>query len=150
MNVLTAFKSLISFHTRALLQIKQLLAHAVHLEEVKHRGDMIISPRDTKLKRVDHEKNASSSRPLETLKVMDESIPITKDVPKNFLGAFAVKSKAAQNAKKAALIGIEKSSTKVQLSNTGSGVPLENAVKFKYQTGFTQAVRMPCSARDFM
>jgi sRNA-binding protein len=149
MNVLTTVTSLIPLPVHALLQIKQLLAHAVHLEEVKHRGDMIMSRRDTKLKRVDPEKNASS-RPLETSKAMDESIPITKDAPKNFLGAYAVKSKAAQNAKKAALIGIEKSSTKVQLSNTGSGVPLENAVKFKYQKGFTQAVRMPCSARDFM
>jgi hypothetical protein len=63
--------------------------------------------------------------------------------PKNFLGALAAKTKAVKYSK---TISIEKS---VPLSNTGSGVPLDSVVKFKYQKGFTQAVRMPCSRKDF-
>jgi hypothetical protein len=34
-------------------------------------------------------------------------------------------------------------------SNTGSGVPLDEVIRFKYQKGFTQAVRIPCMKNDF-
>ena len=121
--------------------MKQLLAHAAHLEDVRHRGDVNDLSTDAEIVAI---KNTS------TKLLADERDAVTDEAPKNFLLNLTLKTKAAKNAKKAALIGIEKSTTNVQLSNTGSGVPLENVVKFKYQKGFTQAVRMPCSTRDFI
>ncbi len=121
------------------------MAHAVYLESLRHRGDSVVPSSEVKADTIVVFQATDKSK----LQI-SESKRESKDGPKTFLGEFAAKSKAAHNAKKAALAGIDKSSTKLQLSNTGSGVPLDNVVKFKYQKGFTQAVRMPCSARDFM
>ena len=127
-----------------------MLAHAVHLEELRRKEDITTPPRLTISKMaVPSDSIVFNAVEKPTQKIIKGDV-LKKDGPTNFLGAFAAKSKAAQNAKKAALVGIDKSNSKIQLSNTGSGVPLDNVVKFKYQKGFTQAVRMPCSARDFM
>lgn len=39
---------------------------------------------------------------------------------------------------------------RVRLNHSGSDIPLDQVVKFKYQKGFTQAVRTPCKIQDFM
>jgi hypothetical protein len=65
----------------------------------------------------------------------------------NFLGIGAAKAKAARTARKAALVGFEKSTT-LKVSNSGSNVPFHQVIRFKYQQGFTQAVRTPCRMED--
>jgi chromosome transmission fidelity protein 18 len=67
---------------------------------------------------------------------------------KNFLGDAAARARAARSERKAAMVGFDRSKTKAKLSNTGSGVPFEDVVRFKYQKGFTQAVRTPCRMED--
>jgi len=74
---------------------------------------------------------------------------------KNFLGLRAAKAKAARTAQRAARVGLSDnrstgSSKKVKLSNTGSGVELSKVIRFKYQKGFTQAVRAPCQLEDLL
>lgn len=65
----------------------------------------------------------------------------------NFLGLGAAKAKAARTARKAALVGFDKSKT-LKVSNSGSNVPFQQVIRFKYQQGFTQAVRTPCRIED--
>lgn len=38
----------------------------------------------------------------------------------------------------------------IVMSNTGSGVPLQNVIRLKYVKGFTQAVRTPCQLEDLI
>lgn len=68
---------------------------------------------------------------------------------KNFLGIGAARAKAARSARKASLVGFNKAKKQKKMSNTGSEVPLDEVIRFKYQKGFTQAVRLPCSMNDF-
>ena len=69
----------------------------------------------------------------------------------NFLGIGAVKAKAARAARrKAALSGLGQRKHKIKRSHTGSGALLSQVIKFKYQKGFTQAVRLPCSKEDIV
>lgn len=73
-------------------------------------------------------------------------------VARNFLGIGAARVKAARSARKAALVvGLGgRGSKEAKLSNTGSGVPLQRVVRFKYKKGFTQAVRTPCRWQDIL
>jgi hypothetical protein len=66
----------------------------------------------------------------------------------NFLGLGAAKAKAARTARKAALVGFDKKSKTVKVSNSGSNVPFNQVIRFKYQQGFTQAVRTTCRIED--
>ncbi|KAL9183367.1 hypothetical protein ACHAXT_005154 [Thalassiosira profunda] len=68
---------------------------------------------------------------------------------KNFLGFRAAKAKEAKTARRAARVGFDRSK-KVKLSNTGSGVEIGKVIRFKYQKGFTQAVRAPCQLEDLL
>mmetsp|Transcript_42164 Transcript_42164/g.59213 ORF Transcript_42164/g.59213 Transcript_42164/m.59213 type:complete len:140 (+) Transcript_42164:131-550(+) len=72
------------------------------------------------------------------------------DPSKNFLGIGAQKAKAARTARKAAKVGFRRGSRVNKLSNTGTGIPLNEVVRFKYQKGFTQAVKTPCRMEDLM
>mmetsp|Transcript_24900 Transcript_24900/g.34806 ORF Transcript_24900/g.34806 Transcript_24900/m.34806 type:complete len:140 (-) Transcript_24900:917-1336(-) len=69
-------------------------------------------------------------------------------VASNFLGIGAAKAKAARTARKAAMVGFDRSSKKAKLSNSGSGVPFNQVIRFRYQKGFTQAVRTPVVSKD--
>ena len=74
-------------------------------------------------------------------------------VEKSFLSIGAAKSKALSNKRKASsCIGYTKNKKKslTKLSYSGSGVPLNQVIKFKYQKGFTQAVRIPCRIEDLI
>lgn len=68
---------------------------------------------------------------------------------KNFLGFRAAKAKEAKSARRAATVGFDRSKT-MKLSNTGSGVEISKVIRFKYQKGFTQAVRAPCQMEDLL
>ena len=73
----------------------------------------------------------------------------SKTASANFLGLGAAKAKAARTARKAALVGFNKSTT-LKVSNSGSNVPFQQVFRFKYQHGFTQAVRTPCRIEDIV
>ena len=59
------------------------------------------------------------------------------------------KAKKAKTDRRAARVGFDRSK-KVKLSNSGSGVEMTKVVRFKYQKGFTQAVRAPCQLEDLL
>lgn len=69
---------------------------------------------------------------------------------KNFLGIGAQKAKASRNARKKALVGFNNRVRAEKLTHTGSGIPLALVVRFKYQKGFTQAVRTVCQMEDLL
>jgi chromosome transmission fidelity protein 18 len=69
---------------------------------------------------------------------------------KNFLGIGAQKAKASRNARKKALVGFNNRIRAEKLTHTGSGIPLTQVVRFKYQKGFTQAVRTVCQMEDLL
>lgn len=70
---------------------------------------------------------------------------------KNFLGLRAARAKEARTARRAARVGFERKDRRtVRLSNTGSGEELARVIRFKYQKGFTQAVRAPCELEDLL
>jgi chromosome transmission fidelity protein 18 len=48
------------------------------------------------------------------------------------------------------MVGFEKPEKKQKVSHTGSGVPLSQVLRFKYQKGFSQAVRVPCKIEDLL
>ena len=68
----------------------------------------------------------------------------------NFLGIGAAKAKAARTARKAAMVGFDRKSKKAKLSNSGSGIPFNQVIRFRYQKGFTQAVRTPVLSKDIL
>ena len=68
---------------------------------------------------------------------------------KNFLGFQGAKAKEAKSVRRAARVGFDRSK-KVKLANTGSGVVISKVIRFKYQKGFTQAVRAPCQLEDLL
>jgi len=70
---------------------------------------------------------------------------------KNFLGFRAAKAKESKAVRRAARVGFDRNTAKkVKLTNTGSGVELSRVIRFKYQKGFTQAVRAPCQLEDLL
>lgn len=71
-------------------------------------------------------------------------------VAKNFLGLRAAKAKAARTARRAATVGFDRSKKKARMSHSGSGAPLDAVIRYKYQKGFTQAVRVPCRVDDLV
>jgi len=65
------------------------------------------------------------------------------------LGIAAKKGKAAKSARRAAALGLNRSSSQKQkLAHSGSGFLLSHVVRMKYVKGFTQAVRTPCRLND--
>ena len=99
------------------------------------------APVSTKQKTSD-EGGSSAGPPLKKLKI--------EPAPKNFLGIGAQKAKAAWSARKKALVGFNNRVRAEKLTNSGSGVPLKQVIRFKYQKGFTQAVRTLCQMEDLV
>jgi len=71
-----------------------------------------------------------------------------------FLAIGAAKALALRTARKAARVNgfVDKRSPskKIKLTHSGSGKPLACVVRYKYQKGFTQAIRVPCRMEDFI
>jgi chromosome transmission fidelity protein 18 len=82
--------------------------------------------------------------------VQEPEEPTKKHKAANFLTIGAQKAKTARSARSAARVGFQRANTNNQnkLSNSGSGVPLQHVVRFRYVKGFTQAVRTPCVLED--
>lgn len=160
--------------------LKELLAHGANLEEMREReraakdeatassaiskpnatatatstttvGISSFSPskRSTAIKDTTNteDKSVSSETPPSKNETKAKRTPAATS--KNFLGIGAAKAKKAKTARKAALVGFDRSK-RMKLSHSGSGRPLNEVVKFKYQKGFTQAVRVPCQMEDLL
>ena len=99
-------------------------------------------------------KKLEETKKQKSLGSTDSGPPAKKikiEAPKNFLGIGAQKAKAARTARQKALVGFSSSRCRLEkLSNTGSGLPLKAVIRFKYQKGFTQAVRTPCRIEELM
>lgn len=160
--------------------LKELLAHGANLEEMREREraakDDIAAASSTASKPIAATVEAASGgisgfspskRPAaikdKTNTAGDKSEfsnttppknePKAKHTPvatsKNFLGIGAAKARKAKTARKAALVGFDQSK-RMKKSHSGSGRPLNEVIKFKYQKGFTQAVRVPCQLEDLL
>ena len=96
---------------------------------------------------------ARTPRKLETLAISAPPPKRTKTSPAlakaNFLGIGARQAREAKSARKAASVGLERSSKRDRkMAHTGSGFALSQVVRLKYVKGFTQAVRTPCRLQD--
>ena len=156
--------------------LKELLAHGANLEEMRERerassanneDEGVPSSAPEKSKETQGEGNSFSPSKTTTSikdttntdtdnsKTPPSKVELsTKRTPaataKNFLGIGAAKAKKAKTARKAALVGFNRSNKRAKLSHSGSGRPLNEVIKFKYQKGFTQAVRVPCQMEDLL
>jgi len=154
--------------------VKELLAHGANLEQMRDREQQAAAaaaqstkqnePTDTigkhptsKLTTIDTTKtNQSGADP--TNKIITNTSNYDAAAQKkrtssnmNFLGLGAAKAKAARTARRAALVGFDRSTSKKQkLSHSGSQQMLTKVIRFKYQKGFTQAVRIPCKMEDLV
>lgn len=152
--------------------LKELLAHGANIEEMREREKLAKSEdkeNNKTAKQVPSKKNSSQAQhqdyPSKSGSVPEQTAKSCSTTPsknfegppskraktivatKNFLGVGAARAKAARTARKAALVGFNRTK-KVKLSNSGTGLPLTQVIKFKYQKGFTQAVRAPCRVED--
>lgn len=135
--------------------MKELLAHQAHLESMRVRDSA------TPQENVDTVKTPALklNRPPSGVSTQDHEAKCLKgtlkvilkptSVAKNFLVIGASKAKTAKCKRKAALVGFDRSK-KFKKSNSGSGVSFNQIVRFKYQKGFTQAVRTCCRMEDLM
>eukprot|EP00550_Attheya_septentrionalis_P001585 CAMPEP_0198293954 /NCGR_PEP_ID=MMETSP1449-20131203/19724_1 /TAXON_ID=420275 /ORGANISM="Attheya septentrionalis, Strain CCMP2084" /LENGTH=1067 /DNA_ID=CAMNT_0043993725 /DNA_START=108 /DNA_END=3311 /DNA_ORIENTATION=- len=157
--------------------LKELLAHGANLESMRERETCLqnVEKKEIEISRTKVGKNsmvgnaktkmeASHSETSETKFDSDKLVgsqpnragepprkrmKTTVPASKSFLGLGAARAKAARTARKAALVGFDRSK-KIKLSNSGTGLPLDTVIKFRYQKGFTQAVRVPCCAEDLI
>jgi chromosome transmission fidelity protein 18 len=129
--------------------LRELLAHgatvaALREREVDARADKETNVHDKSVDQM--QKQVAVKPPIpEPAEVKTEK----RQVARNFLNIGAAKAKEAKSARRAARVGFDRSK-KVKLSNTGSGVELSKVIRFKFQKGFTQAVRAPCQMEDLM
>jgi len=143
--------------------MKELLAHATSVATLRQQE--LLEPKGkNKRKKENNSQPSPAAATLSTMIVAEESKLKSKPeseidfkidekmrvkATKNFLGIGASRARAARSARKAAQVGFDRSKNKKKFSNTGSGVPLDEVIKFRFQKGFTQAVRLPCSKDDF-
>jgi chromosome transmission fidelity protein 18 len=158
--------------------LKELLAHGANLEEMRERErasltnaeDETVPPSSSvpkESKKAQGDANGfSPSKTTTSIKDTTNTDADTSKTPpskaessnkrtpaataKNFLGIGAANAKKAKTARKAALVGFNRSNKRAKLSHSGSGRPLHEVIKFKYQKGFTQAVRVPCQMEDLL
>jgi len=83
------------------------------------------------------------------VKIPNDKAASNSSASKNVLGFRAAKAKEVKTARRAVNVGFDRSKT-TKLSNTGSGVEISKVIRFKYQKGFTQAVRAPCQMEDLL
>jgi chromosome transmission fidelity protein 18 len=156
-------------HLFSIVQMKELLAHrAAHAKLVVAAKSEENNDKNKAVKKASSPKN---KRPVESeVQAMDMETrdkPATKRVEtessteppakrkkiavtsQNFLGIRAKKAKEARSARSAARVGLL-SAKQQKASNTGSGMPLPQVIKFKYVKGFTEAVRTPCRLEDLL
>ena len=135
--------------------LKELLAHGATVAAMRERENeansiaLHSSARKQQPKKISLPTAESDKPPAITpVKPTAKSGPNTS-AAKNFLGFRASKAKEAKTARRAATVGFDRSK-KVKLSNTGSGNEISKVIRFKYQKGFTQAVKAPCQLEDLL
>ena len=142
--------------------LKELLAHGASVAAMRERENESQIAQQEAARSVSGEK-AKQEDTSDVLKVPEKlptitpnKLPPTKakagnnsSAAKNFLGFRAAKAKKAKTAARAARSGFDRKK-KVKLSNSGSGVEISKVIRFKYQKGFTQAVRAPCQIEDLL
>eukprot|EP00986_Skeletonema_menzelii_P008866 scaffold3870_cov160-Skeletonema_menzelii.AAC.7 len=136
--------------------LKELLAHGATVAALRERELEAKEAQDAGEKvalKKDRQKEVSPSKLTKSSTTPSKSLPKPKtgnnSAAKNFLGKRAAKAKEAKSAKRAARVGFDRSK-KTKFSNTGSGVELSKVIRFKYQKGFSQAVRAPCPLEDLL
>lgn len=134
--------------------IKELIAHSVHLDKFKDGGDAKGGSHQVEKRNapIDIHFVVKATESIVVPATISEKCPspTINTTVKNFLGLNANKAKAARKARTAAIVGFEKASKKQKVSHSGSGVPLCQVLRFKYQKGFSQAVRVPCKIEDLI
>lgn len=135
--------------------LKELLAHGATVAALREREMEAKEAQDA------GEKAALKEQPKEEAKLPPKASTTTpaksllkpksgnNSAAKNFLGKRAAKAKEAKSARRAARVGFDRNK-KTKYSNTGSGVELSKVIRFKYQKGFSQAVRAPCPLEDLI
>jgi len=118
--------------------LKVLLAHSAAMEAMRERETV---PAKT---------ITVSTKPAPIIEEPKSKMEDRKTKFNNFLGRHATHAKAARKARSAARVGIEKGPKKQKLAHSGSGALLENVLRYKYQKGFTQAVRVPLKIEDLL
>uniref|UniRef100_A0A7S1YYE2 Uncharacterized protein n=1 Tax=Ditylum brightwellii TaxID=49249 RepID=A0A7S1YYE2_9STRA len=147
--------------------LKELLAHGANVEKIREREQAAARNEEMskigqegfksgldlfKKARVTQEPKAIAKQTLKRPLEEPQSIPSPsskRNNKNNFLGIGASRAKAARTKRKAMNVGFDRTK-KVKLSNSGSGLPMTKVIKFKYQKGFTQAVRQPCLVEDLI
>ncbi len=136
--------------------LKELLAHGATVAALRERELEAKEAQDVSEKvalKKDLPKEVSPPKLAKSSTTPAKSLPKPKtgnnSAAKNFLGKRAAKAKEAKSAKRAARVGFDRSK-KTKFSNTGSGVELSKVIRFKYQKGFSQAVRAPCPLEDLI
>jgi len=157
--------------------MKELLAHATNIEQIKGRIDnsnTLSKPGPPNKNENNNTSTTNATQPTPIITALTTPTKIATKAPSpakpktnlpkvkspphkktnvnNFLGIRAAKARAARTARKAAQVkGFQRNdSKKVKLAHTGSGVPLAEVARFKFQKGFTQAVRKPCKFEELI
>eukprot|EP00956_Cyclotella_meneghiniana_P010482 scaffold14602_cov52-Cyclotella_meneghiniana.AAC.5 len=127
--------------------LRELLAHGATLAALREReleaklGQEISAPA---------KEQSQKETAIKPIKSKSTDVKADKRMAaRNFLNVGAAKAKEAKSARRAARVGFDRSK-KVKLSNTGSGIELSKVIRFKFQKGFTQAVRAPCQMEDLL
>jgi chromosome transmission fidelity protein 18 len=140
--------------------LKELLAHGATVAALREReSEALIAQQASAAREKDRQKPkddgiaqpAGAEKPTAAtpVKIPNDKAASNSSASKNFLGFRAAKAKEAKTARRAANVGFDRSKT-TKLSNTGSGVEISKVIRFKYQKGFTQAVRAPCQMEDLL
>ena len=138
--------------------LKELLAHGVTVAALRERESEALLSQQAAVREMDKPSKpkddviiskADEKPPAATPNKGPDDPVSNTSAAKNFLGFRAAKAKEAKSARRAATVGFDRSKT-MKLSNTGSGVEISKVIRFKYQKGFTQAVRAPCQMDDLL
>jgi chromosome transmission fidelity protein 18 len=139
--------------------LKELLAHGATVAALREReSEALLAQQAVAAREIDRPSKpkedvflpkADEKPPAVTPKKGHDNPVSNTSAAKNFLGFRAAKAKEAKSARRAATVGFDRSKT-MKLSNTGSGVEISKVIRFKYQKGFTQAVRAPCQMDDLL
>ncbi|KAL3782824.1 hypothetical protein ACHAW5_000096 [Stephanodiscus triporus] len=138
--------------------LKELLAHGATVAALREReSEVLIAQQASASREKDKQKPkedviapaVAEKPPAVTPNKGSNTSVSNSSAAKNFLGFRALAAKEAKSVRRAAIVGFDRSKT-MKLSNTGSGVEISKVIRFKYQKGFTQAVRAPCQIEDLL
>lgn len=127
--------------------LRELLAHGATLAALRERELEAKLGQETSAPAKELSQKETTVKPVDSKSTSNKTD--NRQAARNFLNVGAAKAKEAKTARRAARVGFDRSK-KVKLSNTGSGVEISKVIRFKFQKGFTQAVRAPCQMEDLL